>query len=98
MRGAVVRALRHWVEEDYRNPNWWYTRIGVPKAVGPALLLMGDNLPADLVAREQVLGRSKVRYTLPTAAKAAAPRSGEVRVTLPDGGLAGSTVNVALKP
>ena len=51
VRDAVVRALRHWVDKDYRNSNWWYTRIGVPKAVAPALLLMGDALPADLVAK-----------------------------------------------
>jgi chondroitin AC lyase len=65
VRDAVVRALRHWVEEDYRNSNWWYTRIGVPKAVAPALLLMGDAVPADLAARvrEQVLDRSQMGMT-----------------------------------
>ena len=65
VRDAVVRALRHWVEKDYRNSNWWYTRIGVPKAAAPALLLMGDAVPADLAARvrEQVLGRSEMGMT-----------------------------------
>ncbi|MFO8015293.1 MAG: polysaccharide lyase 8 family protein [Phycisphaerae bacterium] len=65
VRDAVVRALRHWIEKDYRNSNWWYTRIGVPKAVAPALLLMGDAVPEALArrAREQVLGRSTMGMT-----------------------------------
>jgi len=65
VRDAVARALRHWVEEDYRNSNWWYGRIGVPNAVGPALLLMGNALPADLAdrVRDQVLGRSRMGMT-----------------------------------
>ncbi len=65
VRDAVVRALRHWIEKDYRNSNWWYTRIGVPKAVAPALLLMGDAVPEDLAGRvrEQVLARSKMGMT-----------------------------------
>ena len=65
VRDAVVRALRHWVEEDYRNSNWWYNRIGVPKAVAPALLLMGDAVPVDLAerVRTQVLGQSKMGMT-----------------------------------
>jgi chondroitin AC lyase len=65
VRDAVVPALRHWVEKDYRNSNWWYNRIGVPKAVAPALLLMGDAVPADLAARvrEQVLARSTMGMT-----------------------------------
>jgi chondroitin AC lyase len=65
VRDAVVRALRHWVEKDYRNSNWWYTRIDVPKAVAPALLLMGDAVPADLAerVRTQVLGRSEMGMT-----------------------------------
>ena len=42
--GAVRRALEHWVEKNYTNPNWWWMRIGMPRDVAPTLLLMGDAL------------------------------------------------------
>jgi len=65
VREAVTRALGHWVRKDYRNSNWWHGRIGLPRAVGPTLLLMGNDLPADLAARarEQLLDRSKMGMT-----------------------------------
>ncbi len=45
LREAIVRALGHWLEKDYQNPNWWWNRIGVPKQVDRILLLMGDAIP-----------------------------------------------------
>ena len=63
--GAVRRALEHWVEKNYTNPNWWWMRIGMPRDVAPTLLLMGDALPADLVARarKRILDRSRMGMT-----------------------------------
>ncbi|MBN1420765.1 MAG: sugar lyase, partial [Planctomycetes bacterium] len=65
VRDAIRTSLGHWVEKDYRNPNWWYGRIGVPRAVAPILLLMGDDLPADLrkTADETILDRSTMGMT-----------------------------------
>jgi len=62
---AVRRALAHWVEKNYTNPNWWWMRIGMPRHVAPTLLLMGEALPADLADRacKQILGRSKMGMT-----------------------------------
>lgn len=65
LRDAIVHSLAHWTENDYICPNWWYPQIGVPKTVGPILILMGDDIPADLRQRtiETVLGRSKMGMT-----------------------------------
>ncbi len=41
---AVHRGLGHWLAHDHQNPNWWYNRIGVPRALYPTLLLLGDLL------------------------------------------------------
>ncbi len=62
---AIVAALEHWVEKDYVNSNWWYPQIGVPDALAPTLVLMGEAVPRDLrdKAIEQVLGRSKMGMT-----------------------------------
>lgn len=45
LRESVVRALGHWLEKDYKNPNWWWNRIGVPRQVDRILILMGDAVP-----------------------------------------------------
>lgn len=65
VRDAVTRGLEFWLDGDYRNPNWWYGRIGVPKAVAPLLILMSDDLPRPVRDRaiEQVLGRSRMGMT-----------------------------------
>ena len=65
LRDAIVRSLTHWTENDYICPNWWYPQIGVPKAVAPILILMGDDVPAHLRQRtiETILGRSKMGMT-----------------------------------
>ncbi len=65
LRMAIVAALEHWVEKDYINSNWWYPQIGVPDALAPTLVLMGEAVPSDLrnKAVEQVLGRSKMGMT-----------------------------------
>ena len=59
---AIVAALEHWVEKDYVNSNWWYPQIGVPNALAPTLVLMGEAVPGDLrkKAVEQVLDRKSV--------------------------------------
>ena len=65
LRAAVIKALAHWTQKDYVNPNWWYPQIGVPMTVAPILLLMGDELPSDLsdATMQRVLGRSKMGMT-----------------------------------
>jgi len=65
LRAAVIKALAHWTQKDYVNPNWWYPQIGVPMTVAPILVLMGDELPSDLsdATMQRVLGRSKMGMT-----------------------------------
>ncbi len=41
---AALAALDHWLQKDYHNANWWWTRIGVPMMLGPTLLLMENRL------------------------------------------------------
>ena len=44
---AIHRAFAHWIAHDYQCPNWWYNEIGIPKLVGPTLLLLGDAATPD---------------------------------------------------
>ncbi|UCD51680.1 MAG: polysaccharide lyase 8 family protein [Phycisphaerales bacterium] len=65
LRGAIEKALAHWVQQDYQNSNWWYPQIGVPQTMAPILILMGDAIDAELTdkAISQVLGRSRMGMT-----------------------------------
>lgn len=65
LRAAILKALAHWAEHDYINPNWWYPRIGVPMTMAPILILMGEAVPADVRERafSRVLGRSEMGMT-----------------------------------
>ncbi len=65
LRAAILKALAHWTEKDYVNPNWWYMQIGVPQTMAPILLLMGPAVPPELKAQtiQRVLGRSKMGMT-----------------------------------
>lgn len=62
---AIVTAIEHWTNADYVNANWWYPQIGVPDALAPTLVLMGDAVPSELrdKAVEQILSRSKMGMT-----------------------------------
>ena len=65
VREATVRALDHWLEQDYRVSNWWYGRIGIPRLVAPTLILMDDDLPPETRAQtiDQILNRSQMGLT-----------------------------------
>jgi len=39
---AALVALDHWIEADYRNPNWWHNDIGTPMLVGETLILLNS--------------------------------------------------------
>jgi chondroitin AC lyase len=62
VRDKAVSALRRWVADDLQCPNWWWNEIGVPEALGRALLLLGDEAPADLVTgSHKILLRSDIK-------------------------------------
>ncbi len=44
LRAASLRALDHWFEHKYKNPNWWWNEIGVPLTLGETCLLLGSVL------------------------------------------------------
>lgn len=47
-RAKILAALRWWITNDLQNSNWWWNEIGVPEYLGRAMILMGDDFPADL--------------------------------------------------
>lgn len=48
---AVISGLNQWFDGDYRNSNWWYTKIGVPRRMLALAYLLDGMLPAYLEAK-----------------------------------------------
>lgn len=51
IRDAILRSMNYWFDGGFQCTNWWYNAIGVPKEFAPALLLMEDELSAEMMAR-----------------------------------------------
>lgn len=41
---VIHKAMNYWFKASLRSSNWWYNEIGIPKTLGPAFLLMKDEL------------------------------------------------------
>jgi chondroitin AC lyase len=39
VEATVFRALDHWIEKRYKNPNWWHNEIGVPLMIRDIVVL-----------------------------------------------------------
>ncbi len=64
VRDKIVLGLNYWFKNDFICPNWWYPEIGVPKVLGPTMLLMEDELtPTQIDAGIRILNRSKIGMT-----------------------------------
>ncbi len=49
-KNAVLRLLDHWIENDYKNPNWWHNKLSDPNILGETGILM-----------KAVLGKERLR-------------------------------------
>ncbi len=48
LREKAVGLLRHWVKNDYTNPNWWHNDIGTPNHMTALAMMLYDILPKDI--------------------------------------------------
>ncbi len=56
---TLTAALGFWVRNDFICDNWWYNQIGTPDNLVTVMLLAGDKLPKELVAKAQpIIGRA----------------------------------------
>ena len=61
VKKAVELALKNWVDNDYICDNWWHNQIGTPNNLVHVMLLIGDELPKDLVEKAQpIIGRAHI--------------------------------------
>ncbi|GAA4802155.1 polysaccharide lyase 8 family protein [Olivibacter ginsenosidimutans] len=61
---SLKEAIDFWINAHLVCPNWWYNEIGCPKLLGPALLLLKDELTAEQKhALAQRMGRPVFQMT-----------------------------------
>ena len=57
LKDLVVKGLKFWVNNDFVGDNWHNNQISTPTNLVNLMLLMGDELPADLVEKAQPMIR-----------------------------------------
>jgi chondroitin AC lyase len=61
VKNTIEQALKNWVDNDYICDNWWHNQIGTPNNLVHVMLLIGDELPKDLVEKTQpIIGRAQI--------------------------------------
>jgi chondroitin AC lyase len=58
-KSTIELALKNWVDHDYFCDNWWHNQIGTPNNMVTLMLLIGNELPKNLVDKAQpIIGRA----------------------------------------
>ncbi|MCF7973551.1 MAG: chondroitin lyase [Phycisphaerae bacterium] len=59
LKDIITLGYRHWVDHDYFGDNWHNNQISTPSNLVDLMLLIGDELPEDLVEKGQpIIGRA----------------------------------------
>ncbi len=53
LKALIEKGLAYWVKHDFVGDNWHNNQITTPTNLGNLMLLMGDELPQDLVKKAQ---------------------------------------------
>lgn len=61
---TIHKAMDFWFDAKLVCPNWWYNEIGGPRLLGPAFLLLKDEMSAaEKDAAEEVMNKAGFRMT-----------------------------------
>jgi len=61
LKTHIEKGLNYWVEHDFVGDNWHDNQITTPTNLGNLMLVIGDELPKDLVAKAQpMIGRANM--------------------------------------
>ncbi len=55
MLGKIIDGLRFWCDSDFIGENWWNNQIGTPRSMVDLMLLVGDEIPQNLIVQAQVM-------------------------------------------
>jgi chondroitin AC lyase len=61
---AINASLDHWLQQRYKNSNWWHNQIGVPQLMRDIIILFRDSLtPERFKQSMEVLAQHRVNGT-----------------------------------
>lgn len=61
LKDRIVKGLEFWVKNDFVGDNWHDNQITTPTNLGNLMLVIGDELPKDLIAKAQpMIGRANM--------------------------------------
>ncbi len=61
VKNTIEKALKNWVYNDYICENWWYNQINTPENLVILMLIIGDELPNELIEKAQpIIGRANI--------------------------------------
>jgi chondroitin AC lyase len=61
LKQKIITSLSYWVEHDFFGDNWHDNQITTPTNLVNLMLIIGDELPADLIDRAQpIIGRANM--------------------------------------
>lgn len=61
LKGLIIKGVEFWVKNDFVGDNWHDNQITTPTNLGNLMLVMGDELPKDLVEKAQpMIGRANM--------------------------------------
>ncbi|HEX9955633.1 MAG TPA: polysaccharide lyase family 8 super-sandwich domain-containing protein, partial [Fibrella sp.] len=61
LKEQIIKGLTYWVKNDFVGDNWHDNQITTPTNLGELMLVIGDELPKDLVAKAQpMIGRANM--------------------------------------
>ena len=62
LKEIITRGYKYWVDNDFFGDNWHNNQISTPTNLVNLMLLMGDELPKDLVEKGQpIIGRAHMK-------------------------------------
>jgi len=62
IRKAIDAGLNHWLENKYKNSNWWHNEIGVPQYLRDIIILLKNDISAqELSESMKVLAQHRVQ-------------------------------------
>ena len=50
---TIIKGLDFWCDKDFIGDNWWNNQIGTPQTLVRIMLVIGDELPKNLISKSQ---------------------------------------------
>jgi chondroitin AC lyase len=61
VKSKIISSFKYWVDRDFFGDNWHDNQITTPTNLGELMLIIGDELPKDLVDKAQpIIGRANM--------------------------------------